>query len=855
MQVQSPQPLCRLSTDIPLLEGTPVDESPQHRAVLPERYVAQSHNTHISTASPEVGQRSSLSPSDSSHAQRSVATGTYYTGNVHAQHIGLAGFGVGRSEKQIRCELGRLYKLLQRLEKYQRYREKQPALTPAEVVARDAAERKEQENRKAQGLQQEKDKTVWPDFLEHAFWTALIRWPPMGRKKYMLEGTQRGRNELIQDSIYRDTGIRRDRKQVSSHLQVLKDKLIGVPAVLLYMATPKDVSKRRSTNTSARASYSSQLHGRQHAQRTESVTKSESSTSSPHILPHCGDPQSDLALGSGPDFDAVSSSFAVTGFKIIYEDDHQSMHYLAQTQSHSRLDSSDVVDLASWRHQYHEFDFLRSKTEDWMENGRKVLVGTASTDLMTELPPDADLTIVFDLHSRFDLSRYAYVECMTRFYNSGGNAVDPQFDHARHERKETRTTCEYRRDPQGSQGVLCVQFMTQPSVRHARKKSNLMHRNGESVKESLQRVIAIQDIYGIVANTGEVRRLTKVLWRFQQTNDSAEVGNIEWRSVRFANGQSAARERCCFEATFKTEDSEDTDIDHERTLAIPTPTHTDATPYYQTTQLPLDLAQTHISHHSYETAPHNAYLQAPLSVDVLESMQPDSDHLNTSVATTTTELSGESFAPSRTSGMASPNTQGNDFNFNGEHIAIGGDFEPVSNPLVYGGVLSQNTGLERLHAFAGLEHDELATMGLAVGEHGQLFPVDANNDLHHSTNLACYSAKPNWQDAHLVSHLENAAEQYRSCLNHDGRAQVAPNYGIAHGHDPYQQVGQRQDSVAGVFHNVNHAFWGLQGLQSTFQDDTGSGAVHRIEHMEDQIHGPDYGVPDLVERDQRGRGY
>ena len=171
MQVQSPQPLSRLSADIPLLEGTPVDGSPQHRDVLQERYAAQSHNTHSSTASPQVGQRSSLSPTDSSHAQRSVATGNYYTGNVHAQHIGLAGFGVERSEKQIRCELGRLYKLLQRSEKYQTYREKQPALTPAEVVARDAAERKEQEKRKAQGLQQEKDKTVWPDFLEQAFWT------------------------------------------------------------------------------------------------------------------------------------------------------------------------------------------------------------------------------------------------------------------------------------------------------------------------------------------------------------------------------------------------------------------------------------------------------------------------------------------------------------------------------------------------------------------------------------------------------------------------------------------------------------------------------------------------------------
>jgi len=51
----------------------------------------------------------------------------------------------------------------------------------------------------------------------------------MGRKKFMLDGALRGRNELIQDSIYKDTGIRRDRKQVSSHLQVLKQHLKDQP--------------------------------------------------------------------------------------------------------------------------------------------------------------------------------------------------------------------------------------------------------------------------------------------------------------------------------------------------------------------------------------------------------------------------------------------------------------------------------------------------------------------------------------------------------------------------------------------------------------------------------------------------
>lgn len=59
--------------------------------------------------------------------------------------------------------------------------------------------------------------------------TALVKWPPMGRKKYMLNGTLRGRNELVQDFIAKNTGIKRDRKQVSSHIQVLKQLLKDQP--------------------------------------------------------------------------------------------------------------------------------------------------------------------------------------------------------------------------------------------------------------------------------------------------------------------------------------------------------------------------------------------------------------------------------------------------------------------------------------------------------------------------------------------------------------------------------------------------------------------------------------------------
>lgn len=56
---------------------------------------------------------------------------------------------------------------------------------------------------------------------------ALAVYPAIGRRKVQPahDSKQRGRNELIADLIAKETGKERLRKQVSSHIQVLKPYL------------------------------------------------------------------------------------------------------------------------------------------------------------------------------------------------------------------------------------------------------------------------------------------------------------------------------------------------------------------------------------------------------------------------------------------------------------------------------------------------------------------------------------------------------------------------------------------------------------------------------------------------------
>jgi hypothetical protein len=71
-------------------------------------------------------------------------------------------------------------------------------------------------------------------FFPSLYIIALEVLPKLGRRKVLVNGKPCGRNELIADFIYQETGKVRDRKQVSSHIQVLKNTRKNDPECKLF---------------------------------------------------------------------------------------------------------------------------------------------------------------------------------------------------------------------------------------------------------------------------------------------------------------------------------------------------------------------------------------------------------------------------------------------------------------------------------------------------------------------------------------------------------------------------------------------------------------------------------------------
>ncbi|KAG0000733.1 hypothetical protein BGZ79_005550 [Entomortierella chlamydospora] len=100
---------------------------------------------------------------------------------------------------------------------------------------------------------------VWPPDVESAFMKALEVLPKLGRRKVLVNGKPCGRNELIADFIFQETQKVRDRKQVSSHIQVLKNTRKHDVAFMRLLMDSGDGDEDGATET-ANTGYTSTSH-------------------------------------------------------------------------------------------------------------------------------------------------------------------------------------------------------------------------------------------------------------------------------------------------------------------------------------------------------------------------------------------------------------------------------------------------------------------------------------------------------------------------------------------------------------------------------------------------------------------
>ncbi|KAF2094091.1 TEA-domain-containing protein [Rhizodiscina lignyota] len=412
-----------------------------------------------------------------------------------ARHTGYRNHSGGRhysnEETRKRKEVEKLWHRLNACPQYRKYREKQ-----------------KNSNDKEQ---------KWPENMELVFCRALVEHPPMGRRKLTTEPDTKlqGRNELIAAFIQRETGVQRGRKQVSSHIQVLKPMVKHDPFIVQYLAGNEGEGGRRHRSASSmmqRSHLSSAIHPSNFHHPQPSRLSSQFRSS---FMP--------AAMKLEPKIEkSTSETFQPLHFEMYVADTRQnrSCHTFSSFSDSPKLEDVRLEGDRSW-HWQTAFPSLAETYGNGPLPCQTMLFEATVALLPNGIPPNAELRVGFEIETPHDAARLDNLKCRTTFYQNGDFPEEyekPVGIDRRYPRWQLSLGSEF-----WAPKVAAWQKVLQkadPSDRQLAEKE---------VQEALQSLSAVQEIYAPSDSPRQRDVLLLICWKFELGRGGR--GNTTWRNV------------------------------------------------------------------------------------------------------------------------------------------------------------------------------------------------------------------------------------------------------------------------------------------------------------------------------------
>ncbi|KAL8971241.1 MAG: hypothetical protein Q9183_001141 [Haloplaca sp. 2 TL-2023] len=391
--------------------------------------------------------------------------------------------------------------------KYIRYREKQ---------------REKAKNHNGQEL-------TWPDPLEHAFQLALRLVPPVGRRKKYIDGKLRGRNEEISQVLKSWTGIHRDRKQISSHIQVLKG-FMGENAEWMQHVTPQveallaedlDIARLDPEQVSA---YAEARYGTA-VKREWAATRS---------IP----PPAEI-LGSnvprhGPGINRIE--FEMSVLNPVRND---RIHTYSSNQSDIGASSWPLEALSNWRTSFPQLNYESDQPDS------DIILVDCNINLLTDLPPKGSLLSIGFYVTVAGPVQQSQWSTKAEYYQNNGEPVDMMafYEKSRIPKKTLWDDLDEISEEAGGSSVKLkikmqstwwVQLLTNMAHRKLEMKydPSLMQREADWSRRYLEEMSVMQELWVSPGDDGaSSKRVAVFLWRFSQTQNG-QTGTTTWRRLK-----------------------------------------------------------------------------------------------------------------------------------------------------------------------------------------------------------------------------------------------------------------------------------------------------------------------------------